>query len=366
MVNLYRFCIAILFASLSSAVALENCRVETVYDKNVDVDSFMSINGSGNTKTSCSDDDQAYCYRIDSREDHGSYLLIKGSHGWLKYGESHMSPFSRKINYKLIEKEICIDPKPDLSDWENCKKGKDSGSSKIIVGDGSDGLPPTIVREDWWACDDPDIWITYRHPPQEGSIEGDGDKPTDPTDPDKPTDPTDPDKPGEGGEGGDDSGNGSENGSEGGSDGGSENGSDQGSEDGKGLSKDEVQEAVEGALDSKGQELEGKINKWWLTTQGDMEREGKTMGHEADSILDDAFAGIIVKKNINDFDREYRFQLPASKQCPAPIPIKIDFLGIDIQFEFTLICEFLEMMGLLVLASAYMSAIYIIMGLREV
>lgn len=96
-----------------------------------------------------------------------------------------------------------------------------------------------------------------------------------------------------------------------------------------------------------------------------MEREGKTMGHEADSMLDDAFAGMIVKRDINDFEREYRFQLPASKQCPGPIPIKIDFLGINVQFEFTLICEFLEMMGLLVLASAYMSAIYIIMGLRE-
>lgn len=124
-----RILISFLLLMTSFVIAQENCRVETVYDKNVDVDSFMSIAGSGNTKTSCSDDDQAYCYRIDSREDHGSYLLIKGSHGWLKYGETHMSPFSRQINYKLIEKEICED-KPTLPEPKKCKETYCSGADK--------------------------------------------------------------------------------------------------------------------------------------------------------------------------------------------------------------------------------------------
>lgn len=363
MVNLYRFCIAILFASLSFAFA-QNCRIELVPDKNVKPALWTSH--SNGSYPICSDLPSSAsgftnCVSDFGIEDNGDDTYSRTRIVRYKNGTGEKKQVEpRKTAYPLIEKEICIDPKPDLSGWENCKSGKDHGFSWIIIGDGN-GEGESRFKQEFWACDDPDFWEVYNHPPE--PMPTDPDKPTDPTDPKDPNKPTDPN--GEGGEGGDSgSGSGNDGGSEGGSDNGSENGGNQNGTS-EGLTQGEVQEAIEGALDSKGKDLEGKINKWWLVTQGDLDKAGKTMGHDADSIFNNEFASLVSERNMNDFEREYRFQFPASKQCPAPIPIKIDFLGIDIQFEFTLICEFIEMLGLLVLASAYMSAIYIIMGLRK-
>lgn len=254
MVNLYRFCIAILFASLSFSFA-STCRIERVIDKSSMIDQPSGNCGSdiydwpygrsclGSSSFEESSDGLRYRYAL-------NYVIKEGSSNGPIWAPAY-TDYTQWYDYKFIEKEICDDPKdpekPNLDDWANCKKGKDHGFSWITIGDGN-GEGESRFKQEFWACDDPDIWIVYNHPPEDKPTE-----PTDPTDPDKPTDPTDPDKPGEGGEGGDDgSGNGNDGGSDGGNDNGSNNGGDQ---NGTGLTQGEVQEAVEGALDSKGQEL---------------------------------------------------------------------------------------------------------------
>ena len=326
MVNLYRFCIAILFASLSISFA---CSIDSVQKYYPD----MKVG------------------------------IQKGEDNSVNVGY-YQPTYDGKGNIVDVFVPVCLldkddpdypNPKPDLTDWENCKKGKDHGFSWITIGDGN-GEGESRFKQEFWACDDPDIWIVYNHPPEDKPTDPDP-KPTDPDNPDpKPTDPD-----GEGGEGGD---NGSGNGNDGGSDGGNDNGSNNGGDqNGKGLTQGEVQKAIEDALDKKGKDAEEKIGNWWQRTQKEMESEGLTLGHEANDMLDGAFAGMIIERDINDFEREYIFQIDAPKACPAPMVIAL--IGFEISIRFDIFCQLSEIIGYLVLASAYVTAIYILLGLRK-
>ncbi len=353
MVNLYRFCIAILFVAISFATAQENCRIEKIKVDYTEEELSSIVQRSYPSCVSMkAKGSWGMCFKDLRWVDTGEKIKITYLYGWIKpSGEflSHGESLSF-IEYKMLEKEICIDPKPDLTNWNNCKSGKDHGFSWITIGD-AQGEGESRYKQEFWACDDPDIWITYNHPPESGGT----------ADPNTPSNPNDDGKNGEDGEDGDSgSGKGDNTGSENGSDNGN---APTGNGNGKGLSQSEVQQAIENALDSKGKSLEGKINQWWLSTQGEMEKEGLRLGHEANSLLDSGLAGLVNEKDINQLDRTYRFQLGVAKTCPEPYVLNLGKYQIPIPFD--IFCQFAEIMGYLVIASAYMSAIYIVMGLRK-
>ncbi|WP_018122134.1 virulence factor TspB C-terminal domain-related protein [Wohlfahrtiimonas chitiniclastica] len=368
MVNLYRFCIAILFIAISFATAQEkSCSIESCNERFgscvKDGDSIYSI-----VKTKTKEIDVAAmtlaCQerleklgasfgrfepplsKLKPSDDAVSCINTKNTH------HSHLGRQSliyKQKETKSLYCSISVDPKPDLTDWNNCKSGKDHGFSWVIIGD-AQGEGESRYKQEFWACDDPDIWITYNHPPESGGT----------ADPNTPSNPNDDSKNGEDGDSG--SGKGDNTGSENGSDNGNAP-TGNGNGNGKGLSQSEVQQAIENALDSKGKSLEGKINQWWLSTQGEMEKEGLRLGHEANSLLDSGLAGLVNEKDINQLDRTYRFQLGVAKTCPEPYVLNLGKYQIPIPFD--IFCQFAEIMGYLVIASAYMSAIYIVMGLRK-
>lgn len=363
MVNLYRFCIAILFVTISFSYAqmcsISLCKESTglscIQELN-DIYSYTSVKLTFNKDLALSNYLKRYpqynnsVYRLVISSDNNSIIVYSSSTNE-KVGQLALPYNINNYDSSYTSKELfCsleIDPKPDLTNWNNCKSGKDHGFSWITIGD-AQGEGESRYKQEFWACDDPDIWITYNHPPESGGT----------ADPNTPSNPNDDGKNGEDGDSG--SGKGDNTGSENGSDNGN---APTGNGNGKGLSQSEVQQVIENALDSKGKSLEGKINQWWLSTQGEMEKEGLRLGHEANSLLDSGLAGLVNEKDINQLDRTYRFQLGVAKTCPEPYVLNLGKYQIPIPFD--IFCQFAEIMGYLVIASAYMSAIYIVMGLRK-
>lgn len=243
MINLYRFCVAILFACLSSAIAQENCKIELVPDKSYKPENWRQDRNSPFTYPECgvlpNPNPWAECVKDFGVKDYGDTYsrthAIYYENGQFSKNQTELERHS----WPLVEKEICV--KPDVSDWENCRSGKDHGFSWIIIGD-ANGEGESRFKREFWSCDDPDFWETYDHPPEKVPTDPDkpgegGDKPTDPTDPDKPGDGGDGDRPGEGGD---------NPGGENGSDNGGCIGNNCGSS-GEGLSKGDITDAINDA-----------------------------------------------------------------------------------------------------------------------
>lgn len=92
-------------------------------------------------------------------------------------------------------------------------------------------------------------------------------------------------------------------------------------------------------------------------------------GDKYDKMTEDLLKLLHVKEvDVNEIKEEYRFTFNASKQCPSPYVMNLDFFGkqISLNFDFSFFCEFVELFGLLVLASAYLTCAYIILGLRKI
>lgn len=245
--NIYRFCVAIFFLAISFATAQENCRVENVPDKS----SMRQWREFFNITTVCYDDGSVpfhanNCFsKLATEESEIDGLLHYRYVQTVKRCSScdFNDEYSEWLAFPFIEKEICIDPKPDLTEWQSCKVGKDHGFMWITVGDGSDGSPPARYKQEYWLCDDPELYIIYDHPEIEGMPDGDdtekdNDKDTEKT----PGDTSElPNKDGE-------NVNGSDSGSDAGHVGGSENGSDNGNS----LTKQDITDAIHDAISCSG------------------------------------------------------------------------------------------------------------------
>lgn len=365
MINLYRFFITILFASLSISFANE-CRIERVpdwsqiipqesFDRGFSKSYTYPHGGSGwyyVTTSLIKNDDGTYLYQGE-----GGYRSSPSYAGNISRLQNYPTHYSFGGKVRIIDKEICEEPekpsKPDLGDWENCKIGKDHGFYWVTIGDGN-GEGESRYKREWWSCEEPEFWEEYNHPPE--------DKPTEPepTDPDNPnpTDPDNPDlKPGEGGDG-DKPGEGGDNGNNGN---GNNNGNDNGSTEGNGnYDKDDL--TCTGSNCSGSNANKGNVPSFSDSDIYSSSNSSKTFN----DVFNENFKGIdntAIGNSLNSFIPV----LPVGK-CPTfyfePLNMNIGVMNIDL-FDGAgadIPCWIWDLIGTFIVIFAVMYSRTIIMG----
>lgn len=138
----------------------------------------------------------------------------------------------------------------------------------------------------------------------------------------------------------------------------------------------EITDAIVGQTSTLGSKLDGiSFNLFDFAGKFDSFSDyikGKIAGFE-DSMTDGLPSGVDVDSQTGelssliddkDFSRSYSIEFGA-KQCPEPISVYMSTLKRDIEISFELFCQFADIARLFVLASAYIMALMITMGVSR-
>lgn len=123
-------------------------------------------------------------------------------------------------------------------------------------------------------------------------------------------------------------------------------------------------------LDNSLDSLSSRFEASMLDLMGDLNRDFSSVGDSYDSSADNNFSQIF-DPTIIDFTKmkeDYIFSFGVPAVCPAPYVLSFDFFGRDfsVDLSYHFLCEFLEIISYLIVASAYITCAYIYLGLRRV